>query len=473
MKTKSLYICALALLCWGCPEPIEIILEPDRVNMWIYQALQPRYLWSDEMKPLQSEDLLLDPESFFETVIRYRTTPDPIFPNSDGDRFSYMKAIDPANRSNTEFIAGHEDGFGFEARLFLLSSQVQGGQVIYTVRGSPAGEAGLQRGEEFSALMADGTSYPFPIERSLYTSLLENSREVTLCIDYPVVREVSLERAPYYDSPLLLDTVYQTLPPTAYLVYNHFTAGANNRYISELEQVFRRFRDAGATQLILDLRYNTGGELAIVRRLASLMARSEWLGEVLFYKENRQSYGRPEQFEAEYFLPASTMDEINMNAAKICMITSGNTASASELMIHALKPWYDTDLTQVGETTVGKNVASMTITNKHYLWELHPVTLRLHNRDRISGYEAGIPPDGGEVSELLTNGRIAGDFGDTGDPLLFSALQHITEGAFSAAGLSGVRKSRVAPVGYALPAGRSTEITVPVRGLSEGMIVLD
>ena len=77
------------------------------------------------------------------------------------------------------------------------------------------------------------------------------------------------------------------------------------------------------------------------------------------------------------------------------VITSGNTASASEIIINCLRPYMTGNLYQVGQATFGKNVAQALYTNDQYpQLELWLTTYYLSNSEGYKDYDAeGLPAD--------------------------------------------------------------------------------
>lgn len=225
--------------------------------------------------------------------------------------------------------------------------------------------------------------------------MLEADR-ITIEFCYPEERTVTLNKIFYTDNPVHFDTIYDLTPKTGYLVYNHFTDGENNSYYNELRDVFARFYAAGVENIITDLRFNGGGELAAARKLASLLAPQSDLGGVYLYKERNTSFGQPDAFESETLLTASQVQGYNCGVGALYFLTNTNTASASELVIHCLRPLYDNAglrFVHAGETTEGKNVGGVWYANSQYEWEIYPITLRVYDINKVSGYETGLVPD--------------------------------------------------------------------------------
>ena len=117
---------------------------------------------------------------------------------------------------------------------------------------------------------------------------------------------------------------------------------------------------------------------------------------------------------------------------KVIIITSGSSASASELVINCLKPYID--VIQVGTTTYGKYQASVTLydspdfslngVNPSHNYALQPLVLKTLNYLGETDYYNGLDPDIIAYEDSSNLGII----GDLDEPLLSIALDQITLG---------------------------------------------
>ena len=100
------------------------------------------------------------------------------------------------------------------------------------------------------------------------------------------------------------------------------------------------------------------------------------------------------------------------------MLTSDQTASASEMVINCLMPYMD--VTLIGARTEGKNVGSTTFTNQELGIEMHPIVCKIYNAKGQSDYENGFQPnltvyENTDLSRFLP-------FGNPNEALLNAAL---------------------------------------------------
>ena len=145
-------------------------------------------------------------------------------------------------------------------------------------------------------------------------------------------------------------------------MYNQFVADISK----DLNETFAYFKTEGITELIVDLRYNGGGSVQNCVELASMItgqydseifAEEIWNQKLLTYLEER--FGR-ESLINRFVNKLGNEEQINsLKFNRVYIITSSESASASELLINGLTSYID--VIQVGEKTFGKNVGSITV----------------------------------------------------------------------------------------------------------------
>ena len=163
------------------------------------------------------------------------------------------RGVNHGVRKETEY------GFGF-ARLGVVRFSNTGKAGFYVMAvypGSPADRAGFRRGTIFSEIdgaeIADSESEYTPVYKRLTSpsgaaSVLFKVRETG--------EETTLTAERLYPNPVLrAEVIEEGEHKIGYMVYNGFDAA----YDDDLLDSLRKFRDAGITDLVFDLRYN-GGE---------------------------------------------------------------------------------------------------------------------------------------------------------------------------------------------------------------------
>jgi len=221
--------------------------------------------------------------------------------------------------------------------------------------------------------------------------------------------------------------LYKTIDVDAgkvgYLMYNQFVASKS----SNLNQIFAEFKSQNVTDLILDLRYNGGGSVRNCVELASMItgqfsnqifAKEEWNAKLnTYFKENFGSESQIDRFVSVL----SDGEAINtMNLNRLFVLTTSESASASELLINGLAPFIE--VIQIGEQTVGKNVGSITVydyvnnqertKNPDHTYAMQPIVLKIANSEGFADYTNGLEPTV-EIEEDIRNLGVLGDVEET------------------------------------------------------------
>ena len=308
------------------------------------------------------------------------------------------------------------------------------GYVRYVHPGSISDQENIQRGDIFFGV----NDYSLNLEN--YSSLLSlenytvnfanyNDNNTTDIIDDSVVSndinkdlyKVSLEKNPIFYTNIIDDSDGKS----GYLMYNQFTSA----YDDELNQVFANFKSNNIDNLILDLRYNSGGSVNSAILISSLItgqftdqvfSTEQWNSEIQNYWLNN---------DPEYLINRFMSNANSLNLNRVFIITSRSSASASELVINCLKPYID--VIQIGTNTYGKYQASVTLydspdfslngVNSSHTYALQPLVLKTLNSQGLTDYYNGLSPDV-LVDENSAN---LGIIGDISEPLLSVALELI------------------------------------------------
>ena len=288
--TRYSYILLVAIVFLNCkkgivstpplpptPPPVVPVVIPDTsvVNKFIYNGLKLYYLWEDKVPAFtalkyNNADTLnallnsyKDPQKFFTSLLyQYKTV----------DKWSFMVA-DP--KIISDWIQGISETMGYDFMLARIGTNGNiFGFVRYVFKGSPAEKAGIKRGDLF--MQVNGTQ----LTVSNYQSLLLNNITYTLSfatisgddiVGHKIAlngKSVTMTAVTMQENPILLDTILNVgSSKVGYLVYNGFNAD----FDLQLNDVFKKFKDAAVGNLILDLRYNGGGSVQTAVYLASMI----------------------------------------------------------------------------------------------------------------------------------------------------------------------------------------------------------
>jgi len=224
----------------------------------------------------------------------------------------------------------------------------------------------------------------------------------------------------------------------AYLAFDSFLGKSEE----ELNEAFTYFKEQNATELVLDLRYNGGGSTYISNQLADLITGNAYVGDIyskVFHNDSKKNEDFTEAFESQ-------------NAAfafnRVFVITTSNTASASEMVINGLKPYMgEENVILIGSKTHGKPVGMYVFEEEALNLAIVPISFSITNADDEGDYFDGIPVDY-EISDDLSH-----DFGDIEESNFQVALEYIKDEKF--------------PVATATKALSTTEREFKKKGLDE------
>jgi carboxyl-terminal processing protease len=269
----------------------------------------------------------------------------------DKDRyFSYLttRAEETVLLGEGQFV-----GFGFRNRI----DPVDRPMILEVFESSPAADAGVQRGDEIVAIDTGGGFVPVAqllagggsisdalgpaeagVQRGLRLLRDGGTREVVL-----VKRTVTIDPVPDGYGALVLPQ--PGTPGVAYLNLRSYISTAG----PQLVDAFARFRALGVTDYIVDLRYNGGGLLDIAELLNNLLGGARTTTDVQF-RMTHNARKAAEEDEVAWFSPQPQ----SVQPVRIAFLTTGATASASEINVSTQAPWLEVAI--VGEDTYGKPV---------------------------------------------------------------------------------------------------------------------
>ena len=201
----------------------------------------------------------------------------------------------------------------------------------------------------------------------------------------------------------------------SYLQLRRFYGAAAGEFGLALEQ----FKEDGATTLILDLRNDGGGSLAVMQDIAAYLRRDAQASREVVLRAEYGS-GRVENYYAEEDL----FDEY-LASASIKVMANGNTASASEALIGAMISYntidygdvYITDTVGSGSAaTYGKGIMQTTFVNRITGEAVKLTTARIYWPNGVCIHGTGI------TTAMGANPSPAASYGEYGDPELTALL---------------------------------------------------
>ena len=252
---------------------------------------------------------------------------------------------------------------------------------------------------------------------------------------------VTLNTAVYTVDPVLTYQVYNEGAGhvVGYVVFNSFTDITNAQPV--LEQAFNYFIAHGVNDLVVDLRYNGGGEQTTAAYLDNLIVPSAKSGTVMYtdYFTGNLQNGNAPLFYKKFGLSASNFKPANnqvsfskalsLTVDRVFFIVTGATASSAELTINNLRPELTVNL--IGDTTYGKPVGEIPITLGTGPYIIYSPQFSVENSAGQGNYYSGFAPNSADFPGILAADDVTKDFGDTTEMLLSHALTFIKTGSYT------------------------------------------
>jgi carboxyl-terminal processing protease len=433
---KTTLLLIIVLFSFQSCEDMDDVAAPSslEVNDFIWKGLNLYYLWQADVPNLADSRFANQAE--LNLFLKGYSKPEDLFDalrvDKSIDRFSWIVSdylqLEGMLQGTTK-----NDGMEFGLYLKSTSSSDIFGYVRYIIPNSDASTKDIKRGAIFYGV--NGTQ----LTVSNYQTLLLNSENYTLNLaDFdngkitPNGKSVNLTKTELTENPILVNTVIESKShKIGYLMYNGFYPN----FDSPLNEAFGTLKTQGITDLVLDLRYNGGGSVNTSTLLASMItgqftdkvfSKQRWNDKINAYYETE----KPDALKNLFTNKIDNTPINSLNLTKIYILTSKSTASASELIINGLKPYIE--VIQIGDTTTGKNVGSITIydsptfgkenRNPNHRYAMQPIVLKIVNADDFGDYFNGLTPTY-SLKENITN---LGILGTLSDPLLSTAVGKIT-----------------------------------------------
>lgn len=437
----------------GCEDYDDISTPSDlKVNDFIWKGLNLYYLWQADV-PNLADTKFRNQQDLNGFLYAHPITED-LFQdllNKPKSKFPVGEAIDRFSVLFSDYtvlegiLSGTTKNNGVEFKLVYKNKTDNAvfGVVQYVLPNSDASNKDIRRGDIFYAvdgiqLFQDRSN----AKKNNFNSLLNDPETYTLNLaDFdngnitPNGRSVPLTKTVLSENPVLINKVIENgNHKIGYLMYNGFYP----YYETKLNDAFGQLKSQGVTEFILDLRYNGGGSVATATRLASMItgqftgqvfAKQQWNSKAEAYFNSKNTTGLT-NFFTDRINTNATLNSLNLS--KIYILTSNDTASASELVINGLKPYMN--VVQIGDVTTGKNVGSITLydsptftkkdINPSHHYAMQPLVLKIVNKVGFGDYITGLQPDS-LLKEDVSN---LGILGDSNEPLLNTAIAKILGG---------------------------------------------
>lgn len=351
-------------------DPYTHQVYPDRPgstvdeNNWLRSWTHQLYFWYDEVQDVNPA--LSTTSQYFQLMKTTQTTSS----GAPKDRFHFTY---PTSVWESLSQAGVQVGYGVQWEI-IQGSPPRSIKLAYL---QPAADlpadtvaASLVRGD--TLLAVDGVDVVNSTDQASLNTINAGlspssaGETHTFTVQDPgssTSRTVTLQAESVTESPVLMEKTL-TNPANGstvgYILYNDQVATAEPELISAINDL----KSKGVTDLILDLRYDGGGYLALASELSYMIAGpNQTAGETFEVQQFNNQYPTtnpvtgqpisPTPFYSTTQLSSTSQSLPTLNLTRVAVITGQDTCSASESIINGLQG-VGVTVYQIGSTTCGK-----------------------------------------------------------------------------------------------------------------------
>ncbi|MFC4699911.1 S41 family peptidase [Glaciecola siphonariae] len=340
-------------------DPISGLPYPDVAGsaltekLWLRSWTDETYLWFDEVPDN-------NPANF--TVAAYFDQLKTDARTASGKLKDNFHFSEPTDEYNERTQVGTSSEYGIKWEFVSLRAPREL-IVRYTEPDSPAAAAQISRGASLKRInnidfvntendneidTINAALFPSDPGAS-YTFEFEDLNGELFSVD---LTSANIELSPVQNVSILSTNVGRV----GYMQFNTFITPAQG----DLIDAFQRFVDENVSELVIDLRYNGGGSLALSSQIAYMVAGPNQTNnsdfERILYNSKRSApdpipfYDREIDYVNGFFtdntLPSPAL-------TRVFVLSSDNTCSASESLINGLRG-IDVEVILIGDTTCGK-----------------------------------------------------------------------------------------------------------------------
>jgi carboxyl-terminal processing protease len=392
-------------------------------NNWLRSWSNDRYLWYSEI--VDRDPASYSTPEYFDLLKTTATTAS----GAPRDKFHFTY---PTTQWQELSQSGVQVGYG--AEWAVISSRPPRLIVVaYTEPGSPATAAGLARGAEVvtvdgaDAVNAGDSASVDTLNGGLYPAEAGETHVFGIRdLGSSDTRTVSLQATKVTAVPVQnVSTVDTPGGRVGYMLFNDHVATAEQALVDAIDQLQGR----GITDLVLDIRYNGGGFLAIASELAYMIAGpGPTAGQTFEQTVFNDKYPNRDPFTGEALTPMPFLSTTvglsvpadqplpTLNLPRVYTLTGPNTCSASESIMNGLRG-VGVEVIQIGSTTCGKPYGFYPTDNCGTTY--FSINFKGVNARGFGDYSDGFSPSpaGGDAGAVTPGCPVSDDFSRAlGDP---------------------------------------------------------
>jgi len=342
---------------------------------------------------------------------------------------------------------------GYGAHFYL--QQADGTQdrkitVTYVEPNSPASTEHVSRGYVVTEIdgvnvkdAADSASIAI-LNRGLFPDSAGQQTHFTFQhLDKTTFSDMTLTAQTIVSTPVQnTTTIVTTTGKVGYLQFNSHIATAERGLFDAVNAL----SDAGVNDLVLDLRYNGGGLLAMASQLGYMIAGNQTTQGKIFERSTfNDKHPNTDPVTGQALTPMPFFSESlgfntgllgagqslpSLNLSRLFVLTTANTCSASEALMNSLRG-IDVEVIQIGDTTCGKPYGFYPTPNCGTTF--FTVQFKGENDKGFGDYSDGfVPSTSPTLDSEIPGCSLSDDFnhalGDTDERLLNAALYYRANG---------------------------------------------
>ena len=458
-------------------------------NNWIRSWSHETYLWYDELPEIHPA-AESDPIAYFDRMKtnaitasgrpkdRFHYTEKTVNSKSDSEGRIYLKNTEKYRRYSG---MGYSTGYGLKV-LVTRSTPPRQLLVAHTEPESPAALKQIVRGNEITAIneydIKNGSTedYYLALSALFPEQTGEYHKFVIQDVDNNYKRSVIMESAEVAESPVIRKIIRKNNKKIGYLALNTFGIDSVEKILVDTINIFLE-REQQTTEapsnendgadgenpspevatdeneyldeLVLDLRYNGGGYLDISAELATMIVGNNGTGKLygeIIHNDKRtfRNVWYPFPTIASGFSAAAGSILPTLNLSRVYILSSGNTASASEFLINGLRG-IDIEVILIGDTTTGKPYGFVPRDNCGTTY--FTIQFKGYNSKGFGDYADGLIPSATDFGPQVRGCKVMDDLskplGDPSEMMLATALHYIENQSCPAAtqAIEGERNS--------------------------------
>lgn len=351
-----LFISFITLISCGEDRTHEY-LEQTKENQWIYTTMQNVYLWKEEIKAPAHSQYFTPYSKFFSSLL------------NKNDKASFLTDGTSTYNYGMRFALMRDPIAEKPSQVYAL--------VLFVEPNSAADIAGIERGMWISAVNKKKltTSSEKTLQQGdaakLAMEYIEFDNEADRYFWVPNDTIEISPAAPYDICSIPFNSIYTERGKNiGYILCNNFD---EENFIDKANDVIENFIAQDVSNIIIDLRYNTGGNIVNVASFASMLVPKDLAGTPFCtLKDNNETVVATYNYTEQQFCAGDR---------KIYFIIGKETKGTAELLVSSVNASRDMyDVYIIGEASAGMNLMTEEIISP-YGFTINPVISVAYSSD--------------------------------------------------------------------------------------------